>query len=141
MLPRFENQVALHPTKTDKWGIPQLDINCQWSDNEKLMMEDAAQVGADMLRKAGVLDVKSRTTYDHNAPGLAIHEVGTARMGRDPKDSILNGFNQTHDIDNLFVSDGAAFCSSAVVNPSLTFMAMTVRAVKYCVNEMNNKRI
>lgn len=141
MLPRFENQVALHPTKTDKWGIPQLDINCQWSDNEKRMMEDAAQVGAEMLTKAGLVDVKSRTTYEHGAPGLAIHEVGTARMGRDPKDSILNGFNQTHDIDNLFVSDGASFCSSAVVNPSLTFMAMTVRAVKYCVNEMNNKRI
>lgn len=141
MLPRFENQVSLHPTKKDKWGMPQLHINCQWSDNEILMMKDAEQTAKDMLIKAGLNNVTSYTSIDRNAPGLAIHEVGTARMGRDPKDSILNAFNQTHDIPNLFVTDGSSFCSTAVVNPSLTFMALTVRAVDYAVKEMNAKRI
>lgn len=141
MLPRFENQVSLHSSKKDKWGIPQLHINCQWSDNEKLMMEDAAQTAEEMLIKAGVKEVKSYVTIDKNAPGLAIHEVGTARMGHDPTESVLNAYNQTHDIPNLFVTDGSSFCSTAVVNPSLTFMALTVRAVDYAVKEMNNKRI
>jgi len=141
MLPRFENQVSLHPSKTDKWGIPQLHINCQWSENEKLMMEDAAYTAKEMLEKAGVKEVKSYTSLDKYSPGLAIHEVGTARMGRDPKNSILNAYNQTHDIPNLFVTDGASFCSSAVVNPSLTFMALTVRAVDFAVQEIKAKRI
>uniref|UniRef100_UPI003B59238A GMC oxidoreductase n=1 Tax=Shewanella gaetbuli TaxID=220752 RepID=UPI003B59238A len=141
MLPRFENQVALHPTKTDKWGIPQLEFNCQWSDNEKAMMDDAAFTGEQMLKKAGLINVRSETFYHTKRPGSAIHEVGTARMGKDPKESVLNSYNQTHDIPNLFVSDGSAFCSSAVVNPSITFMAMTVRAVEFCVNEMSNRRI
>lgn len=141
MLPRYENQVSLHSSKTDKWGMPQLHINCQWSDNERLMMQDAADIGANMLTKIGVKNVKSNTTIDTNPPGLAIHEVGTARMGRDPKTSVLNGFNQSHDIGNLFVTDGSSFSSSGVVNPSLTFMALTVRAVDYCVNELKQKRI
>ncbi|WP_111977153.1 GMC oxidoreductase [Algibacillus agarilyticus] len=141
MLPRFENEVALHSTKKDKWGIPQLHINCTWSDNEKFMMDDAAKTAHQMLEKAGLKNVHSYTSYDHRHPGIAIHEVGTARMGRDPKDSVLNGFNQSHDIPNLFVTDGASFCSSAVVNPSLTFMALTVRAVDYAVNELKQKRI
>lgn len=141
MLPRFENQVSLHKNKTDKWGIPQLHINCRWSENEILMMEDAAQVGKQMMIKAGFNNVQSYTTTNQGAPGLAIHEVGTARMGRDPKTSVLNSYNQSHDIPNLFVTDGASFCSSAVVNPSLTFMAFTARAVDYCANEMAAKRI
>jgi choline dehydrogenase-like flavoprotein len=141
MLPRFENQISLPPTKKDKWGIPQLDIDCTWSNNEILMMEDAAEQAEKMLVKAGVKDVKSYTSTHRNNPGLAIHEVGTARMGADPKQSVLNKYNQSHDIANLFVTDGSSFCSSAVVNPSLTFMALTVRAVDYCVKEMNAKRI
>lgn len=141
MLPRYENQVSLHATKKDKWGIPQLHINCEWSENEKRMMEDAAETAEAMLKKIGLSDVVSRMTVNENFPGLAIHEVGTARMGRDPKDSVLNGYNQTHDIPNLFVPDGSSYCSSAVVNPSLTFMALTVRAVDYCVKELKAKRI
>ncbi|XQW86551.1 GMC oxidoreductase [Thalassotalea piscium] len=141
MLPRYENMMSLHPNKTDKWGMAQLHINCQWSDNEKLMMDDAADQAELMLLKAGFRNVNKYTSYDVNAPGLAIHEVGTARMGRDPKDSILNAYNQTHDIPNLFVTDGSSFCSSAVANPSLTFMALTARAVDYCVHEMKNHRI
>ena len=141
MLPRYENTVSLHPRKTDKWGIPQLHINCTWSDNEKLMMDDAAEQAELMLNKAGLKNVNSWTSYDRNNPGLAIHEVGTARMGKDPSESVLNQFNQCHDVPNLFVTDGSAFCSSAVVNPSLTFMAMTVRAVDYCAKEMKAQRI
>lgn len=141
MLPRFENQISLHASKKDKWGIPQLHINCEWSENEILMMEDASETAADMLKKAGLQNVNSFVTVGENPPGLAIHEVGTARMGRDPKESVLNAYNQSHDVPNLFVTDGSAFCSSAVVNPSLTFMAMTVRAVDYCTKEMKAKRI
>lgn len=141
MLPRFENQVSLNTDKKDKWGMPQLHIECAWSENEKLMMDDAAEQAEKMLIAAGLKDVKSWTSYHKNNPGLAIHEVGTARMGKDPKASVLNQYNQTHDIPNLFVTDGSSFCSGAVVNPSLTFMAMTVRAVDYCAKEMKAKRV
>jgi len=141
MLPRYENAVSLHPTKKDKWGIPQLHINCTWSENEKRMMDDAAEQSERMLSAAGLKNISSWTSYEHTNPGLAIHEVGTARMGNDPKQSVLNKYNQSHDIPNLFVTDGSAFCSSAVVNPSLTFMALTVRAVDYCTREMKAKRI
>ena len=139
MLPRYENHVALHPTLKDKWGIPQLVINCRWSDNELLMMQDAALEMEKMLKKAGLQNVYSNVTQ--GPPGLAIHEVGTARMGKDPKTSVLNGFNQCHDVDNLFVTDGASFCSTATQNPSLTFMALTVRAVDYAAKEMQQGRI
>jgi choline dehydrogenase-like flavoprotein len=141
MLPRFDNQVALHPTKKDKWGIPQLHFNAKWSDNERAMMDDAALESERMLKAIGAVDIKTSVSYDQKPPGSAIHELGTARMGRDPKDSVLNGYNQSHDIPNLFVTDGASFCSSATVNPSITFMALTARAVDYCVNEMKNRRI
>jgi choline dehydrogenase-like flavoprotein len=139
MLPRYENQMRLHPTLKDKWGIPQIEFDCRFSDNETNMMIDAAEQGKKMLKAAGLTDVSSGIS--HGPPGLAIHELGTARMGLDPKTSVLNSYNQSHDIPNLFVTDGASFCSTAVQNPSLTFMALTVRAVDYCVKEMNQKRI
>jgi len=139
MLPRFENQVALHSTMKDKWGIPQLEFNCRWSDNEKLMMEDAAEVGRKMFIKVGLENVTAEAT--ERPPGIAIHELGTARMGRDPKTSVLNSFNQCHDVDNLFVTDGSSFSSSATQNPSLTFMALTARAVDYAVKEIKAGRI
>lgn len=139
MLPRFENQVSLHATKKDKWGIPQLVIDCEYSENEKLMMQDACREGEKMLKAAGVKNVYSKAT--NKPPGIAIHELGTARMGRDPKTSFLNGFNQSHDIPNLFVTDGSSFASSATQNPSLTFMALTARAVDHAVKEYRAKRI
>ena len=139
MLPRFENQLALHPTLKDKWGMPQLEFNCRWSDNEKLMMEDAAEVGRKMFIKAGLENVTAQST--ERPPGIAIHELGTARMGRDRKTSVLNGYNQCHDVDNLFVTDGASFSSSATQNPSLTFMALTARAVDYAAKEIKAGRI
>lgn len=139
MLPRFENMVSLHETKKDKWGIPQLNINCSYSDNEKLMMEHAVEEGKKMLSAAGLTDIYGKVM--DKAPGMAIHEVGTARMGRDPKTSFLNGFNQSHDIPNLFITDGSSFASTATQNPSLTFMALTARAVDYAVKEYQQKRI
>lgn len=139
MLPRYENHVSLDATKTDKWGIPLLNIDCEYSDNEKLMMEHAAAEGVKMLEAAGVKNIK--TKVNKSPAGLAIHELGTARMGREPKTSFLNGFNQSHDIPNLFVTDGSSFASSATQNPSLTFMALTARAVDFAVNEYKAKRI
>ena len=121
--------------------MAQLHFNAQWSDNEKRMMDDAAYQCEKMLEAAGAVNIQASVSYDTKPPGSAIHELGTARMGRDPKDSVLNGFNQSHDIPNLFVTDGASFCSSSTVNPSLTFMALTARAVDYCANEMKNRRI
>lgn len=141
MLPNFDSQVSLHSTKTDKWGIPQLHFNTAWSDNERAMMDDCAIEAEKMVKAIGCENIYSSVSYDHKPPGSAIHEVGTARMGKDPKESVLNAYNQAHDIPNLFVTDGASFCSSATVNPSLTFMALTVRAVEYCVEEMKQRRI
>ncbi|QJR82285.1 GMC family oxidoreductase [Alteromonas pelagimontana] len=139
MLPNRDNQVSLHATKKDKWGIPQLHIHCQWSDNENAMMNSALEVGSDMMKKAGFTNIKQQLLGQ--PPGLAIHEVGTARMGRDPKNSIVNGYNQSHDVPNLFVTDGSSFCSSGVGNPSLTFMAITARAVDYAAKEVKAGRL
>lgn len=141
MLPKFDNQVSLSSSKTDKWGMPQLHFNVRWSDNEKAMMDDCAIESEKMLRAIGCEDIQTSVSYDNSPPGSAIHELGTARMGRDPKDSVLNAYNQAHDIPNLFVTDGSSYCSSATVNPSLTFMALTVRAVEFCVEEMKQRRI
>jgi len=139
MLPRYDNQASLHPTLKDKWGIPQLHIECRWSDNEKRMMDASVVEQKAMLEAAGFEDVTARLRNEE--PGLAIHEVGTARMGRDPKESVFNAWNQAHDVPNLFCTDGATFCSTATQNPSLTFMALTARAVDYAAREMKEKRI
>lgn len=139
MLPDYDNQVSLHPTLKDKWGIPQLHIECRWSDNEKRMMEASVVEQKAMLEAAGFEDVTARLRNEE--PGLAIHEVGSARMGRDPKESVFNGWNQAHDVPNLFCTDGSTFCSTATQNPSLTFMALTARAVDYAAREMKEKRI
>lgn len=137
MLPRFENAVSLHPTKKDKWGMPQLHIDCTYSDNDRNMLEDIADSAANILETLGAKDVKKdiKSVRDY-PPGLAIHEMGTARMGRDPRTSMLNGFNQAHDVPNLFVTDGACMSSSAWQNPSLTFMALTARACDYAVQQI-----
>lgn len=139
MLPRYENCVALHSTLKDKWGIPQLDIHCQWSQNERAMMKHASETALNMMNKMGLEQTGSWVS--DNPPGLAIHEMGTARMGRNPKDSIVNGFNQCHDVPNVFITDGSVMCSSGTVNPSLTYMAMTARAVDYAVGEIYARRI
>jgi len=136
MLPRFENMVSLHPTRKDKWGMPQLHIDCTFSENDRKMQEDIANTAANILETLGARDIrKDIKSLADWPPGLSIHEMGTARMGRDPKTSFLNGHNQAHDVPNLFVTDGACMSSSAWQNPSLTFMALTARACAYAADQ------
>ncbi len=137
MLPRYDNVVSLHATKKDKWGMPQLHIDCTFSDNDLKMQNDIANTSANILETLGVKDVRKNVKSSKEwPPGLSIHEMGTARMGRDPKTSFLNGNNQAHDVPNLFVTDGACMSSAAWQNPSLTFMAITARACNYAVAQL-----
>lgn len=138
-LPYHENQVTLSKTKKDHWGIPELEIDCEYKNNELTMLQDILATGAEMLEKAGFTNVGA---YDsRQAPGQGIHEMGTARMGRDPKTSILNGNNQVWGAQNVFVTDGACMASSACQNPSLTYMALTARAVDFAVGELKRRNI
>ncbi|MGZ3945373.1 MAG: GMC family oxidoreductase, partial [Mucilaginibacter sp.] len=118
----------------DKWGLPVPEINAIIRDNELKMRIDMANDAKEMLEAAGVKDVKTRTM--EGVLGRGIHEMGTARMGRDPKTSVLNEWNQVWDAKNVFVTDGAAMASTACQNPSLTYMAMTARAADYAVKEL-----
>lgn len=139
MLPYFENKVTIDTSKKDKWGQPVLNIDCEFKENEKKMRVDMMNDAAEMLESAGLKDVR---TYDGGSyPGMAIHEMGTARMGNDPKTSVLNKWNQMHDVPNVFVTDGACMTSSASQNPSLTYMAITARACDYAVNELKKMNI
>lgn len=138
-LPRADNFVALHPTLVDKWGIPALRIQCTWGPNERALLADMQQTAAEMLEAAGATEIE--TVNEHFPPGLSVHEMGTARMGRDPKTSVLNRWNQSHDVKNLFVTDGACMTSSACQNPSLTYMALTARACEYAVRQMNRHEL
>ena len=133
-LPNPENFIELDPEVTDKWGIPALRIHCRWRENERAMLQDMSVSAAEMLEAAGATDITS--FVDDNPPGLTIHEMGTARMGRDPATSVLNAHNQAHDVKNLFLTDGACMASSANQNPSITYMALTARAVDYAVGSM-----
>jgi choline dehydrogenase-like flavoprotein len=142
MLPRYDNSVSLHPTRKDKWGMPLLHVNVTHGENDRKMRADMAASAAEILEYLGVKDVKTKiATEAEYPPGLAIHEMGTARMGRDPKTSVLNGWNQAHDVPNLFVTDGASMASGAWQNPSLTFMALTARACAYAVEQMKTGAI
>ncbi len=144
-LPRYENHVRLHPDKVDEYGIPQLVFDADWGENEFAMRKDMAESMAEMLERCGAKNVEPYDNYVAGGigaeMGLGIHEVGTARMGRDPKTSILNGYNQMHEVPNVFVTDGAALTSSPCQNPSITFMALTARAADYAVNEMKKRNI
>ena len=133
-LPRPENFVEIDKERVDAWGVPVLKIHCEWSDNEKALLDDMAIEAAEMLAAAGAREI--RPYRQNNPPGLTIHEMGTARMGRDPKSSVLNAYNQAHDVKNLFLTDGACMASSSCVNPSLTYMALTARACDYAVTQM-----
>jgi len=133
-LPYYENKVSLSNDKKDAWGIPQLEIDCEYKTNELSMLKDILNSGSEMLERAGFKNIEAYD--DHQAPGLGIHEMGTARMGKDPKTSILNGNNQIWDVKNVFVTDGACMASTACQNPSLTYMALTARAANFAVDEM-----
>lgn len=134
MLPYHENKISLNKNVKDKWGLPVLDMDVEIKDNEKKMRQDMMNDAAEMLEAAGVKNVN---TYDYGYEvGMGIHEMGTARMGRDPKSSVLNGNNQVWDAPNVFVTDGACMTSASCVNPSLTYMAMTARAANFAAAEM-----
>jgi choline dehydrogenase-like flavoprotein len=139
MLPYHENKITLDKTVKDKWGLPVLSFDAEIKENEKKMRIDMMNDAKEMLEVSGVKDIK---TFDHGyAIGMGIHEMGTARMGRDPKTSVLNGHNQVWDAPNVFVTDGACMTSASCVNPSLTYMAMTARAADYAVNELKKRNI
>ena len=121
-LPNHNNFVELDKEKRDAWGIPVLKIHSSWRENELALRRDMAVAAAEMLSSVGARDIQPYA--ENEPPGFAIHEMGTARMGRDPKTSVLNGFNQSHDVKNLFITDGGAMASSSCVNPSLTYMAL-----------------
>jgi choline dehydrogenase-like flavoprotein len=134
MLPYEDNRATLNKEKTDKWGLPTLDIDCEFKENEFAMRKDMRNAGAEMLEAAGLKNVGSFD--DLPAPGFCIHEMGTARMGHDPKTSVLNKWNQMHDVQNVFITDGSCMTSSACQNPSVTYMALTARAVDHAVLEL-----
>jgi choline dehydrogenase-like flavoprotein len=136
-LARHENKVEIDPERVDAWGVPVLRVSADWSDNEKKLWEDGRQQGAEMLEAAGAKNVS--VTGQHSIPGFCIHEVGTARMSADPKKGVVNGFGQAHDIPNIFVTDGACWVSSGCQNPTLTMMAITVRACDYIKHEYSKK--
>jgi choline dehydrogenase-like flavoprotein len=139
MLPRHENYVALDPHLVDAWGIPALRVNCVYSENEKKMQEDMVVSATEMLEALGATNI--RPFKEDNPPGLVIHETGTARMGRDPKTSVLNSHNQMWDVPNVFVTDGACMPSTANQNPSITYMALTARAADYAHQLLNRREL
>lgn len=139
MLPDHSNKISLNKNVKDKWGLPVLDMDVEIKENEKKMRKDMMDDAKEMLEAAGVKNVNS---YDYGyAVGQGIHEMGTARMGRDPKTSVLNGNNQVWDAPNVFVTDGACMTSASCVNPSLTYMALTARAADFAVNELKKMNL
>lgn len=139
ILPYHENKVTLDKSKKDKWGLNVLSIDCELKDNELKMRKDMEADAVEMLEAMGVKNVKSRS--DNPFPGRGIHEMGTARMGKDPKTSVLNSFNQVWDAKNVFVTDGSFMTSANCVNPSLSYMAFTARAVDHAVNELKKQNL
>ncbi len=138
-LPYHENKMYLDYDKKNKWGLPTVTFDAEFKENEMKMREDMAAQAAEMLENAGFKDVQ---TYDSiGAPGLGIHEMGTARMGRDPETSVLNGHNQLHAVPNVYVTDGAGMASAACQNPSLTYMALTAWAADHAVKELKKMNL
>lgn len=138
-LPYPDNRVTLNTDKKDKWNRNTLTIDAAFRENEKAMQRDMADTMGEMLEALGYRNV--RTYMDMSFPGNANHEMGTARMGKDPRTSVLNGHNQMHAVKNVFITDGAAMTSSSCVNPSLTYMALTARACDFAVAELKRRNI
>jgi choline dehydrogenase-like flavoprotein len=138
-LPYRDNAVRINPAMTDAWGVPVLHFSFSYRENEASMRKDIAQGSAEMLEAAGAKNINQ--TREPLTPGLSVHEMGGARMGRDPKTSVLNGFNQSHDLSNLFITDGSCMTSSGNQNPSLTYMALTARACDYAVRRLRSREI
>jgi choline dehydrogenase-like flavoprotein len=138
-LPYADNRVTLNHDKKDKWGRPVVVVDCEFKDNEKLMHEEMGKVAGEMLEGAGFKNIN--ISNQMSFPGNANHEMGTVRMGRDPKTSVLNAFNQMHEVPNVFVTDGSCMTSSNCVNPSITYMAITARACDHAVKELKRLNI
>lgn len=138
-LPYADNRITLNPEKKDKWGRPILAINCEFKENELKMNREAGETIKELLEVSGFnnIDVSNKISF----PGGANHEMGIARMGKDPKTSVLNSFNQMHEVKNVFITDGSCMTSSSCVNPSLTYMALTARACDYAVKVMKRGEI
>jgi len=139
-LPRFENYVEIDPDVKDAYGIPVLRIHMTYSDNERAMAKDMGEAAGEMMEAAGARNVHTFAVPER-VPGYSIHEVGIARMGSDPKKSVLNPYQQSHDVKNLFVCDGAGFTSTACQNPTLTIMTLAVRSCDYLMAEMKRGSI
>jgi choline dehydrogenase-like flavoprotein len=138
-LPYHENSVSLDKDKKDQWGLPLLVFDAKIRENELKMREQMKNDAAEMLESAGF---KNISTFDYaGGLGVGVHEMGTARMGRDPKTSVLNGNNQVHSVPNVFVTDGACMTSASCVNPSITYMALTARAVDFAVKELKKRNL
>jgi choline dehydrogenase-like flavoprotein len=139
-LPYKHNRIALNKNVTDIFGIPVLHIDVSWGENEKKMIRDMAVTAGEMLEASGAKNIR---TYAHEdrVPGYGIHEMGGARMGSDPKQSVLNQFQQSHDIKNLFVMDASGFPSGACQNPTLTIMATAVRSTDYLIDQFKKRNL
>jgi choline dehydrogenase-like flavoprotein len=138
-LPYADNRITLNHGKMDKLGQPTITVDCEFKENEKAMNKDIGETVYEMLEKLGLKDISISNTISF--PGNSNHEMGTARMGQDPKTAVLNNFNQMHEVKNVFITDGSCMTSSSCVNPSLTYMALTARACDYAVKEMNKLNI
>jgi choline dehydrogenase-like flavoprotein len=139
ILPYHENKISLDKQVKDKWGLPVLSMDCELKENEKKMRQAIKADLEEMLQAAGAVNVHTWDTG--HAMGHGIHEMGTARMGKDPGSSVLNAHNQVWDAPNVFVTDGACMSSSSCVNPSLTYMALTARAADYAVKELARRNL
>jgi choline dehydrogenase-like flavoprotein len=138
-LPNPANTVTLDPERKDSWGLPLININFSYGENERVMRQDAKESAAEMLEVAGFRKIQ---TFDYDfTGGTTVHEMGTARMGLNPKTSVLNKFNQMHDVKNVFITDGSCMPSGGCQNPSLTYMALTARACDYAVGELKKNNL
>jgi choline dehydrogenase-like flavoprotein len=133
-VPKEKNHVRLSSTETDPWGIPLLITSVDYDTNDERMIKDFLEQSQSMMAEAGV--IKIQTWDSHQAPGLDIHEMGGCRMGRDPKTSILNEWNQVHSSTNVFVTDGACMTSTGNQSPSILYMALTARAANRAISEL-----
>ena len=138
-IPKETNYVSLDKDKKDEWGIPLINFSVDYDDNDEKMIKDFMEQFTEMYTKAGFTDIKA--TDSKQAPGLDIHEMGGVRMGKDPKTSLLNEWNQLHACRNVFVADGACMTSTSTQNPSLTYMAIAARAANHAAELMKVKEL
>ena len=140
-LPNHNNRMYLDYDKLEEWGLPTVTFDADFGENELAMREDMKDQAVKMFKAAGYKNVIGYDSIESRAMGLGIHEMGTARMGRDPKTSVLNSNNQLHSVKNVYVTDGSCMTSGGNQNPSITYMALTARAVSHAVSELKKMNI